>query len=179
MANSRCALLEQVFPKLISSGYNKTSERTGRPPEPKAYKCIAWAASVSDRWWWPEGDDYWPWWSKRKTERKYFIRAFHGLGYTVCNDSSLESSFEKVALYEKDDFIPEHMARQLADGSWTSKCGPEEGITHFTLDALESFGPWILQRIAEYGKDVVYMKRHILVGRIVRFLQRKFYEKTH
>lgn len=92
----------------------------------------------------------------------------------MCDSSRLEAGFEKVALYEKDQFIPEHMARQLPDGSWTSKCGGEEDITHFTLDALESFGGWT----AEYGADVVYMKRPIFVGRIVRFLQKKFYEKT-
>lgn len=176
--SARCAFLEKIFPKLCAAGYDKTSERTGIPPTPGAYNCIAWAASVSDKWWWPTRDDYWPWWSKRKAERKYFIKAFRGLGYIVCDDSSLEPGFEKVALYEMNEFIPEHMARQLPDGSWTSKCGAEEDITHFTLDALESFGPWNPQKIAEYGKDVVYMKRHVLVGRIVRFLQKKFYEKT-
>ena len=114
MAN-RCSSLEALFPKLAAAGYNETSEQTGRPPTEGAYNCIAWAASVSDQWWWPEGDDYWPWWSERKTERKNFIRAFNGLGYFVCEDSRLEPNFEKVALYEKDPSIPEHMARQMPD----------------------------------------------------------------
>lgn len=170
MAN-RCSSLEALFPKLAAAGYNETSEQTGRPPTEGAYNCIAWAASVSDQWWWPEGDDYWPSWSERKTERKNFIRAFNGLGYFVCEDSRLEPNFEKVALYEKDPSIPEHMARQMPDGSWTSKCGELEDITHFTLDALEAYGQY------DYGRDVLYMKRLLIVGRVVRFLQRKFYEK--
>jgi len=56
-----------------------------------------------------------------------------------------------------------HMARQLADGTWTSKCGGNEDITHFTLDALESYGP--------YGCPVLYMRRLIPVSWFVWFIQ--------
>ncbi len=30
-----------------------------------------------------------------------------------------------------------HVARQLKEGMWTSKLGPDEDIEHNTLDALE------------------------------------------
>ena len=61
------------------------------------------------------------------------------------------------------------MARQLPDGKWTSKCGGEEDITHYTLDALDSYGP--LPFKAHYGTAVLFMKRHVFVAWLVRFLQ--------
>jgi len=101
--------------------------------------------------------------------RRAFIWAFLGLGYFKCGHSRLERWFEKVALYELNG-EPKHMARQLADGTWSSKCGGAEDITHFTLDALESFGPEPFK--AEYGEAVVYMKRLVLVAWVVRRIQR-------
>jgi hypothetical protein len=148
----RCGNLEQAFPKLQAAGYEKTSDRTDYPPTPGAYNCIAWAASDSNRWWWPDNDSYWPYWSERKPKRENFVKAFFWLGYRVCDDSRLEFGFEKVALYEIGN-EPQHMARQLKDGSWTSKCGGDEDITHFTLDALESYGPF--PHVAEYGSAVL------------------------
>jgi len=62
------------------------------------------------------------------------------------------------------------MARQLPDGFWTSKCGPAEDITHYTLDALESYGA-AYGSGDEYGCPVLFMRRLILVSWIVRGLQ--------
>jgi len=59
------------------------------------------------------------------------------------------------------------MARQLANGNWTSKIGGEEDITHYTLDALESHGV----PHGEYGDPVLYMRRFIPVSWIVRTVQ--------
>lgn len=164
----RCPYLESIFPKLIAAGYEKTSDSTGLPPKPGAYNCIAWAANDTQRWWWPDGDDYWPVWSSRELSKLSFIKAFSWLGYRVCNNSRLEFAFEKVVLYAIGD-EPKHMARQLRDGTWTSKCGAEEDITHFTLDAVESFGPYPLY--AEYGSPVLYMKRFLFVSWIVKSIQ--------
>jgi hypothetical protein len=61
------------------------------------------------------------------------------------------------------------MARQLPDGFWTSKCGGAEDITHYTLDALDSYGPHPMK--AHYGCAVLYMKRFVVVSWIVRSLQ--------
>jgi hypothetical protein len=66
-----------------------------------------------------------------------------------------------------DDWIPTHMARQLPNGAWTSKCGPEEDITHFTLDALETYGT-----IYNYGCDVLYMRRLIPIAWLARVAQK-------
>ena len=60
------------------------------------------------------------------------------------------------------------MARQLRDGRWTSKCGGAEDITHFTLDALESYGP---DPKGHYGCPVLFMKRFIPFSWVVRSIQ--------
>lgn len=86
----------------------------------------------------------------------------------MCDRSRFEFWFERVALYELRGEL-KHMARQLRDGTWTSKCGGLEDITHFTLDALESLGPHPPK--AEYGSPVLYMKRLIIVSWVVRTLQ--------
>lgn len=180
--------LEDRFPKLAAAGYDKTSEATGRPPEPGAYNCIAWAANDPRNclWWWPHPDAYWPPWIKhREGTVRCFIKTFRWLGYLVCTSSRQELGCEKVVLYaihksknpvtppqrwqDMQDWKPTQMARQLSDGTWTSKCGGNEDITHFTLDALESYGP-VWQR-QEYGCPVVYMKRLILVSWLIRFIQ--------
>jgi hypothetical protein len=168
----RCPHLERVFPKLAAAGYEKTSEQTGYPPKPGAYNCIAWAADDARRgFWWPHEDAYWPFWSEKNPTISCFVKTFRWLGYVVCKNSRLEIGFEKVALYAIGP-EPKHMARQLRDGTWTSKCGGDEDITHFTLDALESYGPPTGPNPrAEYGCPVLYMKRFIPISWIVRFLQ--------
>jgi hypothetical protein len=180
--------LEKRFPKLANAGYQKTSEQTGRPPKPGAYNCIAWAASDPRKklWWWPDPNAYWPFWIKPRNETiECFVTMFRCLGYTVCSHSRRQFGFEKVALYamhksgapmpppeslvECADWIPKHMARQLRDGTWSSKLGGSEDITHFTLDALESYGPVYLYD--EYGCPIIYMRRFVVVSWIVRCVQ--------
>lgn len=180
---TRLPHLEGNFKNLRSSGYDKTSEATGRFPKPGAYNCIAWAANDpnKDHWWWPVGG-YWPPWGRREETVRCFVNTFRFLGYSVCKSSRREPGFEKVALYAmhrsnsprevpqrlsalNPDWAPTHMARQLPDGTWTSKCGGSEDITHLTLDALESYGP------CGYGCPVLYMRRLIPVSWIVRCAQ--------
>ena len=55
---------------------------------------------------------------------------FELLGFVDCgNDDTLEPGFEKVAIYAKEGAY-EHAARQLPDGKWTSKLGPDDDIEH-------------------------------------------------
>lgn len=159
--------MERTFGKLSRAGYEKTSEFTGYPPNDGAYNCIAWAASDPHHFWWPQPDVDWPIWAKRVTSIPAFVEAFKWLGYRVCKDSRLQFGYEKVALYAIGS-DPKHMARQLRDGRWTSKCGGAEDITHFTLDALESYGP---PPQGQYGRPVLYMRRPIPLGWFVRFIQ--------
>ena len=51
-------------------------------------------------------------------------------------DLSLEIGFEKVAIYS-DAHGPQHVARQLPDGKWTSKLGQQVDVEHSTLSVLE------------------------------------------
>lgn len=154
--------METKFPKLAVAGYVKTSDETGYPPREGSYSCIAWAAGDTNHFWWPQPDVDWPFWTARKESIPAFVGAFRWLGYVRCKSSRLELGFEKVALYA-DGNSPKHMARQLPDGTWTSKCGGAEDITHFTLDALESKG--------QYGAPVLYMRRFVLVSWLVRTFQ--------
>lgn len=183
----RLVHLEQCFPNLASAGYEKTSEATGRPPAPGAYNCIAWAAHDNHRWWWPEPDAFWPSWARRQPTVACFAQAFRRLGYRKCSNSRREFGYEKVALYAMhnsgvpvpatlavdhfDDWEPKHMARQLPDGTWTSKAGGSEDLTHFTLDAVECFGPTFKHGAVQYGSPIFFMKRLVFVSWVVRILQ--------
>jgi hypothetical protein len=161
----QCPHLEQVFPKLVAAGYEKTSDATGLPPTLGAYNCIAWAAhDTHHMFWWPDQDSYWPFWIERDETIPCFVRTFCWLGYRECGNSRLEFGYEKIALYAIGE-KPKHMARQLRDGTWTSKCGGAEDITHFTLDAVECYGPY------GYGTPVLYMRRLIPISWIVRIVQ--------
>lgn len=163
----RCLHLERDFPKLRAAGYIKTSDATGRFPKIGAYNCIAWAAKDTRNWWWPDRQSYWPCWIKRDPRISGFLKTFRWLGYRICDNSRLEPLFEKVVLYARGR-RPTHMARQLRDGTWTSKCGESEDITHFTLDALESYGP---QPYGAYGRPVVFMRRFIPLSWLIDPLQ--------
>jgi hypothetical protein len=186
------AHLEHGFPKLAAAGYQKTSEQTGKPPNPGAYNCIAWAAEDprNKYFWWPEGGDaYWPSWIKpREVTVVCFVKTFRWLGYRVCDNSRYEREYDKVVLYaihgsgkpitppkkvgDLTDWAPTHMARQLVDGTWTSKLGGNEDITHFTLDAIECYGPCYGPNWKnEYGCPVLYMRRRRLLSRMIRFIQ--------
>jgi hypothetical protein len=136
--------LEEYFPNLKSTGYAVTS------PATSDYNCIAWAAGITDDWWWPDPlrTSGWPAAAPREETVAAFIEAFRSLGYAPCAEDTLEAGFEKVALYALAG-MPKHAARQLADGRWTSKCGELEDIEH-TLDGL--VGTW-------YGSVVQVLKR--------------------
>lgn len=138
---------ESDFPNLQQSGFRITSHVT---PE---YNCIAWAAGEDGRWWWPDpmGQAYWPRDIPREETLDAFIQAYATLGYQLCESDVLEPEYEKVALFAAANGVPTHAARQLQNGSWTSKLGSQEDIEH-TLKGLE--GP-------------VY-------GTVVRFLRRSF-----
>lgn len=128
------------FPKLADTPYAVTS-----PPTPD-YNCIAWAAGEDAYWWWP--GKFWPKDVPSKVTRVAFIKAFGEKGYQLCDGPDLEDGFEKVCLYEKLG-RPTHAARQLPDGTWTSKLGQSHDISH-ELNGLEG---------KRYGRPSVYLRR--------------------
>jgi hypothetical protein len=79
------------------------------------------------------------------------VGAFKSLGYQTCDDGSLEAGFEKIALYAIG-MMYTHVARQLADGQWTSKLGQLEDITHESPAVIEG---------SDYGEVLQYIRRAV------------------
>lgn len=127
---------EAFFPNLTRREYIVTSLPTSR------YNCIAHAAGHDDSWWWPDAlasYAHWPSGVVKEETMAAFVDAYGLKGYERCphNSRVSEDGFEKVAIFSDKDGVPTHAARQLADGTWTSKLGESEDIQHFTLEALE------------------------------------------
>ena len=144
-------LIEREFPACAAEGYVETSPAT---PD---YNCIAWAAGQTDIAWWPlqVPGCYWPLRVPPKADVNAFVQAFAMLNYVACDNGTLEAGFEKIAIYALEDGTPTHAARQLSDGSWTSKLGRYKDITHATPAALESSA----KGRTDYGVVVACMKR--------------------
>lgn len=125
-------------------------------PESREYNCIAWVAEDTQQWWWPDPAEtsYWPPSLPRKVDIPSFISAFKTLGYELCSDGNHEIGHIKIALFCDNQDIPTHAARQLPNGLWTSKLGPDIDVEH----DLDGFGniPRIVQ---EYGRIKVFMKK--------------------
>jgi hypothetical protein len=138
-----------LFPRLTPQNHRVTS------PETIDYNCIAWSAGDVDHWWWP--GSYWPIetppgaWGIEVLQQ-----AFTALGYVDCGnlDCSLETGFEKVALYASHFFFT-HAARQLPSGKWTSKLGALADIEHDTPEDVAG---------SDYGDVVALMKRPLSGG---------------
>ena len=137
-------MLTDAFPGLNDGTWHVTSQRTPR------YNCIAWAADDDQRWWWPDplGLGYWPDDVPRDESIDAFVSMFESLGFQTSLSAEPEQDFEKIALYARDN-CPTHAARQLENGSWTSKLGPLEDITH-SLSGLAG---------ETYGEVVSILKR--------------------
>jgi len=118
-----------ALPLLTADNYRETS------PSAWEYNCIAWAAGVTDAWWWPTPGRYWPADVPREETLAAFLAAFALLGYSAGASPLLEPEVEKVALYAVGQ-TPMHAARQLPDGTWTSKLGSGIDIQHDTLEAV-------------------------------------------
>jgi hypothetical protein len=136
--------LEIAFPGLAGTNYRVTS------PADDGYNCIAWSATETDRWWWPDplGAGYWPEGVVRAETQEAFVAAYATIGFVSAVDDSLQPGVEKIAVYAKGG-RPTHAARQLPSGRWTSKLGRAEDIEH-DLPALagDVYGAvaFILQR---------------------------------
>jgi hypothetical protein len=143
---------EARFPNLHRDEYEVTSEETSD------YNCIAHAAGKDDNWWWPDDPPaYWPDGHDKAETLEAFIKLYAAIGFVHGENQSyeLEAGIEKIALYVDGDGVPTHAARQLADGTWTSKLGEWEDIQHKTLKAMEDGGALGLG----YGKVAVILRR--------------------
>jgi hypothetical protein len=138
---------QRHFPHLDTGNCEITSKATS------AYNCIAWAAGNDKRWWDPNESYYWPFGVPREVSIDAVLQVYERLGFSICNDGSLEAGLDKIAIFVKEHGairVPTHAARQLDSGEWTSKLGPAEDITHKTVDAVR--GPL-------YGQAEYFMSR--------------------
>ncbi len=148
MTESEFKRLLRSFPGLVPGKYRVTS------PVDYRYNCIAWAAGVSDKWWQPDGSNFWPIDTIGDYSVSNYIRAYESLGYAVCEDFELSVGVEKVAIFEKTTPVPHasHAARQLHSGWWASKLGQSIDIEH-ELRAVEG---------SVYGRAVVALQRQLM-----------------
>lgn len=133
----------RYFPKLKPRPETFTSRRD------ETYNCFAFAAGELRHRWVPVPliDDYWPEGVPMDTSIGTFIRAYATAGFEPCQDGEPAPGWQKIALYAKDERVT-HAARQMPDGTWRSKIGPFEDITH-PLDALTD----------EYGTIAAFLRR--------------------
>lgn len=102
-------------------------------PETYKYNCIAWAMQFTDRWvdHLPGPDKWWPNGVERSNSSKALILAFKAVGFTECDNKSLEKGFDKVVLYKletKDEWT--HASRIIDNSVEHSKFGPSFDGTH-------------------------------------------------
>lgn len=123
------------------------------------YNCIAWAYNINNRWMWPntgeyqflDGVHYWPSNEILDCEVANFIEAFKLKGYELCENSDFEEGYRKIALYVTEGTTEcTHAARQLSNGFWTSKLGPQNDIQHGTPESIEN---------DDYGVVHCFMRR--------------------
>ncbi len=142
-------MLEVLFPGLATCRFEETS------PSDENYNCIAWAAGDKENWWWPvrhEKPNYWPKAVPTEETVDAFIQAFATMQYMTCDNGDYQSGFEKVALYADANGKPTHMAKQLPDGTWSSKIGELPDIKHDKLEGLEG---------TDYGNVVRFLRRPV------------------
>lgn len=129
------------FPNL--GRFEVLAPSTGKAGEKGAYNCIAHSIKVYSRWVWPGTTvaDF------DKLYGSYGYRRVKGLDYRF------DKRYEKIVLYakvNKGKWECTHGARQLADGTWTSKLGAGPLIRHERPESVA--GP-------SYGKPIaVYVK---------------------
>ena len=114
------------------------------------YNCIAWAADDNTRWYEPDpfGSYYWPPNVPRDYTIEAYINLYEFLGYERCANGNLENGFIKVAIFANGDW-PTHAARQLNNGSWTSKLGKNIDVEH-SIFSIEN---------GVYGQVVQYVRK--------------------
>lgn len=150
--------LHRQIPRLVNAKWLIKS------PCDTGYQCIAWAACRTDRVWWPWDHPrfYWPpGFAKLPVNSPVPVESFVEMfelrfGYGVCQDTSFQLGFQKVAIYANALGVT-HMARQrLFRDGWLSKLGDAEDILHPTLgDVVGDISPMA----QEYGTVAVVLRR--------------------
>lgn len=136
-----------LFPNL-DGVFRKTSEFD------PLYNCLAWALGITWAWFSHEtrlAGYYWPAgvpreWTVPAIQK---IFAFHGYVEETAN-RDFEPGFEKIAFFVDSNNEPQHFAKQIANGKWSSKLGQHIDIEHENLECLEN---------GDYGNVTLLLKR--------------------
>lgn len=144
------ATCEGLFPRLRGTAWRPTS------PAARSYNCIGWAAGDDRKWWWPGAErlhptGHWPEGVRESLSVQTFEEAYGTKGYEVCDSWEAEAGYEKVAIYAEGGEV-RHAARQLDDGSWTSKLGRFLDIVHVSAGDIGG---------DEYGEPVAVLRRAV------------------
>ena len=120
-------------------------------PEDGSYNCLAYAAVITDKFFWPGNRPEYTWHKDvpMDTQLPTLILFYEKHEFIECENFDFENGYQKIALYIKDDEIT-HAARQLSTGLWCSKLGPSHDIIHSNPYTVEG---------NQYGRAVSAMKR--------------------
>jgi len=133
------------FPNLQPGNHTVTSNS-----DPK-YNCFAWAAHHTDRWLDPLRPlGYWPPQIPPRATLNNFTAVYEAEGWVRCESPAPEAGYEKIAIYTDRRGLPQHAARLLENGKWTSKLGEEEDIDHDDLQVFDG---------SDYGQAARYLRR--------------------
>src|SRR5690349_13603306 len=127
--------LKRRFPRLAATEISVTSEET------TDYNCLAWVLGGRAHWIPPVliDDDLghypWPEGVPRENTQTAWMMALQAYGFSQCDNGALEQGRDKVAIYFNEETEEIHFALQQPSGSWTSKIGRWEDISH-ELDGL-------------------------------------------
>lgn len=142
----RAQVLAQV-PRLEHFDWERTSDKT------EGYNCFAWAGGDEHRVWSPTAlgaGVYWPLGIPALPTLDGVIDAYVKEGFERCDDHLPEGGFVKIAIFLDAVGEPRHAARQLVDGTWTSKLGGHIDVWHEKVEAVGGL---------MYGEPQVYMRR--------------------
>ena len=147
--------LQRNFPTLVEwVNYEIKSDPT---PE---YNCLAWALGIDWASFNPEpftGGYQWFPGVERIWTRETILKILANHNYQEEADRTLEQGWEKIAIYDDIHGIPQHFARQLQSGRWTSKMGRLNDIEHYNLECLEGY--------EAYGPVSRILKRRVFDGK--------------
>ena len=121
-----------------------------------AYNCIGWALGMNDVWvgLYHPTNYAWTWWPESvpcNENRDSLISLFEYFGFCQCEDSTIETDYDKVALYADEEGWT-HAARVIGDNILHSKIGTAWDIHHSGGNTFDN---------TEYGSIYAYMKRPI------------------
>jgi hypothetical protein len=133
------------FPKLMKKDHTVTSDQDAR------YNCIAYAADITDKKFWPNWDpDYtWPKDIPRAVTIEAFIAFYGQYGYSGPSDAGFDATKDKVAIFVDKRGTPTHAAKQIGPNKWASKLGNSYDIEH-ARDAVSG---------GLYGEMAHYLER--------------------